>query len=93
MDSLQCVLANDFSNLTLLKMLIHILHKGMVSNQCVFKCVLSNGTQPNNADPHTSQKNCFSPVCVPMCNFRVDPTENADSQTSHEHGFSPECFL
>ena len=35
-----------------------------------------------NADPQTSQGNCFSPVGVSMCLFKWETHENADSPTS-----------
>ena len=44
-----------------------------------------------NADPHTSQENGFSPVWVLMWHFKPDPSENDDPQTSQENGFSPVC--
>ena len=53
---------------------------------CFFKLELTE-----NADPHISQENGFSPVCVRMWVFKVELTEKADPQTSQENGFSPVC--
>ena len=44
-----------------------------------------------NADPHTSQENGFSPLCVSRWAFKLELPENADPHTLQEYGFSPVC--
>ena len=91
MVSLQYVFACGFLMCHSVKMLIHTLHKKMVSHQCVFAGGFFNVEWCENADPHTAQENGFSPVCVRMCLFKLERFENADPHTSQENGFSPVC--
>ena len=61
----------------------HSLHESKSFNEnSIFRTV---------SDLHISQKNSYSPVCVCMCFFKVEPLENADLHTSQENGFSPVC--
>ena len=59
----------------------------MISLHCVF----TYGIFRNN-DPHTSQENGFSPVCVRLSILKDDWYENAARQCSWENIFSPMCF-
>ena len=44
-----------------------------------------------NADPHTSQENGLSPVCVRMWLFKRQLLKNPDPQTSQKNVFFPLC--
>ena len=58
----------------------------MVSLQCVWTFI---NEFLENADPHTSQENSFSPVYVSMWLLKCEHCKNADPFTSQENGFFP----
>ena len=72
-------------------MLIHRLHKNMVSLQCEIASGFSKWTWLK-MPIHILHKNMVSLQCEIACViFKVDLAENADPQTSQVNGFSPVC--